>query len=386
MSSGLVEKSFVNNDELFYLKWNNFQKNVSTQFEKLREDDDLVDITFACEGRMLTAHKLVLFACSPYFKELLKKNPSPHPVFFMNDVKYDVLKAILQYMYLGEVHITNENLKEFIKTAEGLQIRGLSKENNGDLIIPTHQDVLRREEKNEQMLDEFCRKRSDIGQLQTSSVLNIKRVKTAPDGSMTAGGGGGGPDGNVSDVEPKVEMVEYLDSEAGTHQSPTYCSMEPYADKTNARTAMGHLGAINNVAGFSQSGAATVSGAAGPNQPGGSTGHSHNVHEYKSEDDSSWMEKSLDNISVNSEQSMKYNSGGGGGGASGGGSGNGGGNGDKSKGRSSRNSNRSTDDKANCLTPRCCPVCSRLYSNVSNLRQHMRLIHNPTAGPGVGDV
>jgi hypothetical protein len=35
--------------------------------------------------------------------------------------------------------------------------------------------------------------------------------------------------------------------------------------------------------------------------------------------------------------------------------------------------------KANCLTPRPCPMCSRVYSNVSNLRQHMRLIHNPTA-------
>ncbi|XP_050069753.1 broad-complex core protein isoforms 1/2/3/4/5-like [Anopheles maculipalpis] len=368
-STGLVEKSFVNCDELFYLKWNNFQKNVSTQFEKLREDDDLVDITFACEGRMLTAHKLVLFACSPYFKELLKKNPSPHPVFFMNDVKYEVLKAILQYMYLGEVHITNENLKEFIKTAEGLQIRGLSKETNGDLIIPTHQDVLRRDEKNEQMLDEFCRKRSGIEELQSSTVLNIKRVKTTADGAMTSGGG---QDGNV-DVEPKVEMVEYLENEAATHQSPTYCSMETYADKNNPRTTMSHLGAINN-AGFTQTGTATVSGA-GTNQPGGSGGHSHNVHEYKSEDDSSWMEKSLDNISVNSEQSMKYNSGGGSGSGSGGSSGNS----DKNKGRSSRNSNRSTDDKANCLTPRCCPVCSRLYSNVSNLRQHMRLIHNPTA-------
>lgn len=63
----------------------------------------------------------------------LQKNPSPHPVFFMNDVKFDVLKAILEYMYLGEVHITNENLKDFIKTAEGLQIRGLSKENNVSL-------------------------------------------------------------------------------------------------------------------------------------------------------------------------------------------------------------------------------------------------------------
>lgn len=65
----------------------------------------------------------------------LQKNPSPHPVFFMNDVKYDVLKAILEYMYLGEVHITNENLKDFIKTAEGLQIRGLSKENNVSLLF-----------------------------------------------------------------------------------------------------------------------------------------------------------------------------------------------------------------------------------------------------------
>lgn len=58
--------------ELFSLKWNNFQKNVSSQFEKLREDEDLVDVTFACDGKMIGVHKLILFACSPYFKELLK--------------------------------------------------------------------------------------------------------------------------------------------------------------------------------------------------------------------------------------------------------------------------------------------------------------------------
>jgi hypothetical protein len=45
-----------------------------------------------------------------------------------------------------------------------------------------------------------------------------------------------------------------------------------------------------------------------------------------------------------------------------------------------RNSNKnSAAYKANCLTPRPCPMCSRVYSNVSNLRQHMRLIHNPQA-------
>lgn len=31
------------------------------------------------------------------------------------------------------------------------------------------------------------------------------------------------------------------------------------------------------------------------------------------------------------------------------------------------------------LEPCSCPLCSRVYSNVSNLRQHMRLIHNPTS-------
>lgn len=32
------------------------------------------------------------------------------------------------------------------------------------------------------------------------------------------------------------------------------------------------------------------------------------------------------------------------------------------------------------LEPCSCPLCARVYSNVSNLRQHMRLIHNPTSG------
>lgn len=33
-----------NYDELFYLKWNNFQKNVSTQFEQLRGEDVSINI------------------------------------------------------------------------------------------------------------------------------------------------------------------------------------------------------------------------------------------------------------------------------------------------------------------------------------------------------
>ena len=97
-------------------------------FRRMRDEEDLIDITFACEGKKLGAHKLVLYSCSPYFKDLLKENKSQHPIFFFHDISYDILKAILEYMYLGEVHITNDNLKDFIRVAEALQIRGLSKD------------------------------------------------------------------------------------------------------------------------------------------------------------------------------------------------------------------------------------------------------------------
>lgn len=46
----------------------------------------------------------------------------------MNHVKFEILKAIVDYMYLGEVEIRNDNLQEFMKTAENLQIRGLTSE------------------------------------------------------------------------------------------------------------------------------------------------------------------------------------------------------------------------------------------------------------------
>lgn len=94
----------------------------------MRDEEDLIDITFACEGKKIGAHKLVLYSCSPYFKDLLKDNHSQHPIFFFHDISYEILKAILEYMYLGEVHITNDNLKDFIRVAEALQIRGLSKD------------------------------------------------------------------------------------------------------------------------------------------------------------------------------------------------------------------------------------------------------------------
>lgn len=62
----------MTNDQQFCLKWNNFQANITSQFETLRDEEYFTDVTIACEGQRIQAHKVVLSACSPFFKELFK--------------------------------------------------------------------------------------------------------------------------------------------------------------------------------------------------------------------------------------------------------------------------------------------------------------------------
>lgn len=73
----------------FFLKWNDFQVNMMTSFRNLRNDKSFTDVTLACEGQTCKAHKMVLSACSPYFKALLQVLISSRILFD----SYDVLLA-----------------------------------------------------------------------------------------------------------------------------------------------------------------------------------------------------------------------------------------------------------------------------------------------------
>ena len=60
------------NEQCFCLRWNNYQSNVVGDLRACLEQEEFVDVTIACEGRRLKAHRLMLSACSDYFKSLLK--------------------------------------------------------------------------------------------------------------------------------------------------------------------------------------------------------------------------------------------------------------------------------------------------------------------------
>ncbi|XP_066252476.1 broad-complex core protein isoform X11 [Euwallacea similis] len=115
----------------FCLRWNNYQSSITSAFENLRDDEDFVDVTLACDGKSLKAHRVVLSACSPYFRELLKSTPCKHPVIVLQDVAWTDLHALVEFIYHGEVNVHQRSLSSFLKTAEVLRVSGLTQQ-HGD--------------------------------------------------------------------------------------------------------------------------------------------------------------------------------------------------------------------------------------------------------------
>ena len=113
--------------EKLCLQWNDFQDNIKSAFGKLRECNDFADVTLACEdGQQMEAHKVILAASSPFFQKLLRRNKHPHPLIYMRGMKSDYLLAIVDFLYLGEANIFQENLDSFLAVAGELQLKGLT--------------------------------------------------------------------------------------------------------------------------------------------------------------------------------------------------------------------------------------------------------------------
>ena len=122
--------------EKLCLVWNDFQSHVQVSFGELRTDTDFTDVTLACDDQSIKAHKVVLSTSSPFFKKLLKNHPHPQPLIYMKGMKANSLTAIIDFLYLGEANIFQEELDNFLALAEELQLKGL--EGNSEENVPEH--------------------------------------------------------------------------------------------------------------------------------------------------------------------------------------------------------------------------------------------------------
>jgi len=119
--------------ELFLLRWEAFEANISCALQDLRNEEDLCDVTLVCEDGEIQAHKVILSACSPFFRRVMGKTSShAHPMLYLRGVGTKDLKTILDFMYQGKVSVPQEELPAMLTLASDLQVRGLTDSHKPD--------------------------------------------------------------------------------------------------------------------------------------------------------------------------------------------------------------------------------------------------------------
>jgi len=119
--------------EKFCLRWNDFEENISNAFKDIRAEKDFFDVTIACEDDQLMAHKVILSACSPFFKNILRRNQHQHPLLYLKGVSVRDMEALLNFMYHGKVNVAQGDLNSFLQVAEDLKVKGLAQYNPGSV-------------------------------------------------------------------------------------------------------------------------------------------------------------------------------------------------------------------------------------------------------------
>ena len=122
----------------FHLKWNNHSLNTLSSFQQLLDSNTLVDVSLTCSnGKTVTAHRIVLAACSDYFYHLFRDLPEKHPVIVFKDAGEEIVRDLLLFMYKGEVEVQESYLNDFLKFADTLQVKGLSQSDKNPTIPPS---------------------------------------------------------------------------------------------------------------------------------------------------------------------------------------------------------------------------------------------------------
>ena len=121
-------------DEKFCLKWNDFESNISKSFTKLRGETQLFDVTLVGQDqRKVSAHRLVLSACSDFFKNIFYSNTHSHPMLYLDGVDSSEINLMLDYIYRGEIQIQQDHLDRFLEVANKFKLEGLMGSDDEDI-------------------------------------------------------------------------------------------------------------------------------------------------------------------------------------------------------------------------------------------------------------
>ena len=113
--------------EKYTLTWHSYSDHLREALKEMMTTNEFSDVTLVTDDKQqIRAHRNILSACSPVFKDILQLNSNnTNPVIYLRGIQHSEMESIMQFVYLGEARFDEEKLSEFLMVSKNLEIKEL---------------------------------------------------------------------------------------------------------------------------------------------------------------------------------------------------------------------------------------------------------------------
>merc|ERR1739838_11401 len=97
-------------------------------YSDLLKNQELTDVTLACNGYQIGVHRTVISASSLFFRDVIKNSKHRNIFIFLKGVSKETLDSLLQFIYAGEATVPSESLERLVEVGNELKVIGLMEE------------------------------------------------------------------------------------------------------------------------------------------------------------------------------------------------------------------------------------------------------------------
>ena len=104
----------MNHQENFSLKWHTYSDHLKSMMMDWMMNENFSDVTLVTDDKKhIYANINVLSACSPVFRDILKKEKNSSPIMYLRGIHFTEMKSIMEFIYLGEATLYEEGQRNF---------------------------------------------------------------------------------------------------------------------------------------------------------------------------------------------------------------------------------------------------------------------------------
>ena len=112
-------------EEALQITNSGFYENQTRYYNELLESQEMSDITLACDGYEVGAHKTIISASSQFFREVIRKSKHVNPYIYLKGVSKETLETMIKFIYVGEATARTDNLENLVEAGNELKIFGI---------------------------------------------------------------------------------------------------------------------------------------------------------------------------------------------------------------------------------------------------------------------